>query len=67
MTCLPIYTKKIGINRSSLSWYLFKAGAADLVNKRPMAEQIAGLEMLRYQSPNIRHDLFYWVRQARNL
>ena len=32
-----------------------------------MAEQIAGLEMLRYQSPNIRHDLFYWVRQARNL
>lgn len=59
--------KKIDINRSSLSWYLFKAGIADLVNKRPMAEQIAGLEMLRYQSPNIRHDLFYWVRQARNL
>ena len=43
--------KKIDINRSSLSWYLFKAGVADLVNKRPMAEQIAGLEMLRYQSP----------------
>ena len=50
--------KKIDMNRSSLSWYLFKAGIADLVNKRPMAEQIAGLEMLRYQSPNIRHDLF---------
>lgn len=51
---------------SQITTHILTAGAADLVNKGPMAEQIAGLEMLRYQSPNIRHDLFYWVRQARN-
>lgn len=41
-------------------------GAAELVNKGAMAEMIVGLEYLRYQTPNIRHDLFYWVRQAKN-
>lgn len=51
---------------SQITTHILTAGASDLVNKGPMAEQIAGLEMLRYQSPNIRHDLFYWVRQARN-
>ena len=51
---------------SQITTHILTAGAADLVNKGPMAEQIAGLEMLRDQSPNIRHDLFYWIRQARN-
>ena len=51
---------------SQITTHILTAGAADLVNKGPMAEQMVGLEMLRYQSPNIRHDLFYWVRQARN-
>lgn len=46
--------------------HIITADASELVNKGPMAEQIAGLEMLRYQSPNIRHDLFYWLRQAKN-
>ena len=41
-------------------------GAAELVNKGAVAEMIVGLEYLRYQTPNIRHDLFYWVRQAKN-
>jgi hypothetical protein len=40
--------------------------AANLVNKGPMAELIAGLEMPRYKSPNLRHELYYWTRQARN-
>lgn len=40
--------------------------AADLVNKGPIAEQIVGLEMLRYKTPNLRHELYYWVRQAKN-
>ncbi|MBP5418337.1 MAG: ATP-binding protein [Bacteroidales bacterium] len=39
---------------------------SDLVNKGPMAEMIAGLELLRYNSPNIRHDLFYWLRMTKN-
>ena len=40
--------------------------AADLVNKGPIAEQIVGLEMLRYKTPNLRHELYCWVRQAKN-
>ncbi len=31
-----------------------------------MAEMIAGLELLHYRTPNIRHDLYYWTRQAKN-
>lgn len=38
----------------------------DIVNKGPMAEMIAGLEMIRYKTPNLRHDLFCWVRMERN-
>lgn len=38
----------------------------ELVNKGPMAEMVAGLELLRYQNPNIRHDLYYWAKQERN-
>ena len=45
---------------------ILTANVSDLVNKGPMAELIAGLELLRYQTPNIRHDLYYWLRQAKN-
>lgn len=51
---------------TQMTTHILTAGVAELVNKGPMAEQIAGLEMLRYQSPNIRHDLFYWLRQAKS-
>lgn len=40
--------------------------AADLVNKGPMAELIAGLELIRYQVPNLKHELYYWTRQQKN-
>lgn len=40
--------------------------AADLVNKGPMAELTAGLELLRYRDPNLRHELYYWTRQEKN-
>ena len=36
----------------------------DLVNKDPMAEMQAGLELLHYRTPNLRHELFYWQQQA---
>ena len=39
---------------------------ADLVNKGPLAEMVAGLEILRYKTPNLRHELYYWVRNAKN-
>lgn len=31
-----------------------------------MAEMTAGLEMLHYMTPNIRHELYYWTRQAKS-
>lgn len=51
---------------SELTAQILTASAADLVNKGPMAELVVGLEMLHHMSPNIRHDMFYWVRHARN-
>lgn len=51
---------------SDITAHILTANASDLVNKGPMAEQIAGLELLRNQSPNIRHDLFYWLRMSKN-
>ena len=51
---------------SSITTHILTATAADLVNKGPMAEMLAGLEVLHYLSPNIHHDLFYWVRKAKN-
>ena len=53
-------------NATEITTRILTSNAADLVNKGPVAEQIAGLEMLRYRSPNIRHELFFWTRQARN-
>ena len=45
---------------------ILTASAADLVNKGSVAETLAGLELLHYLSPNLHHELFYWMRQARN-
>lgn len=39
---------------------------ADLVNKGSMAEMIAGLEIVRNQSPNLKYELYYWMRAAKN-
>ena len=51
---------------TEVTTHVLTANATDLVNKGALAEQIAGLELLRYQRPNVRHDLFYWVRLSRN-
>lgn len=45
---------------------IFTASASDLVNKGPLAEMIAGLEILRYKTPNMRHELYYWNRMQKN-
>lgn len=39
---------------------------AQLVNKGGIAEMSAGLELQRYHTPNLRYELFYWQRAARN-
>lgn len=51
---------------SAITAQILTATAADLVNKGPMAEMLTGLELLHYLTPNLHHDLYYWVRQAKN-
>lgn len=51
---------------TEITAHILTAGASELVNKGPMAEQVAGLELLHYRTPNIRHELYYWLRQAKN-
>ena len=53
-------------NTSAITSQILTATAADLVNNGPMAEMLAGLELLHYLTPNLHHDLYYWVRQAKN-
>ena len=51
---------------SEMTTQILTATVADLVNKGPMAELLCGLEILHTQSPNIRTNLFYWQRMAKN-
>ena len=51
---------------SELTEQILTSDIADLVNKGPMAEMTVGLELLRYRTPNIRHEIFYWLREAKN-
>jgi predicted AAA+ superfamily ATPase len=53
-------------NITEITTHILTATASDLVNKGPMAEMLAGLELLHYRTPNLQHELFYWLRQARN-
>ena len=51
---------------TAVTTQILTSSASDMVNKGPMAEMLAGLELLHYPSPNLHHELFYWVRQAKN-
>jgi predicted AAA+ superfamily ATPase len=51
---------------SELTEQILTSDITDLVNKGPMAEMLAGLELLHYRTPNIRHEIYYWQRQAKN-
>ena len=51
---------------TEITTHILTATAADMVNKGPMAEMLAGLELLHYRSPNLKYELFYWVRQSKN-
>lgn len=53
-------------NMSQNSQFILTATANELVNKGNLAEMIAGLEIVRYLEPNVRHELHYWLRQAKN-
>lgn len=51
---------------SAITTQILTASAADLVNKGTVAEMLAGLELLHYRTPNLKHELYYWLRQAKN-
>lgn len=51
---------------SDLTTHILTSDITELVNKGDVAEMIAGLEILRYSTPNIRHELFYWQRMEKN-
>ena len=51
---------------SELTTQILTSDVSELANKGPMAEMVAGLEILHYKTPNIRHDLFYWLRMTKN-
>ncbi len=51
---------------SELTARILISDVSELVNKGPMAEMAAGLEMYHYMTPNNRHELNYWQRMARN-
>ncbi len=40
--------------------------ATELVNKGHLTEMVAGLELMRYQSPSQRHDMYFWMRTEKN-
>lgn len=54
------------VDVAKISGEILTENATDLVNKGPLAEMVAGLEMLRYKTPDLRHELYYWVRLAKN-
>ena len=45
---------------SEITKSILVSAASDLVNKGHLAEMVAGLELLKYNLPTQRHDLFYW-------
>lgn len=54
------------IDVSQITSEILTEDPTDLVNKGPMAEMVAGLEILRYKTPDLRHELYYWVRLSKN-
>ena len=63
---LRILNMSMGYNSRDIVEGILLSSVTDLVNKGAMTEMVAGLEMMRYKSPNIRHDSFYWERDVRN-
>ena len=51
--------------QSELSKLILVGAASDLVNKGHVTEMVAGLELLKYNTPTQRHDLYYWQNLAR--
>lgn len=53
-------------NVAEITTHILTASQTELVNKGTVCEMVAGLEILRNLPPNLRHDMYYWTRQAKN-
>lgn len=51
--------------QSDMSKLILIGAATDLVNKGSITEMVAGLELLKYNTPTQRHDLYYWQNLSR--
>ncbi len=51
--------------QSEMTKLILVGAASDLVNKGHITEMVAGLELLKYNTPTQRHDLYYWQNLAR--
>ena len=51
--------------QSEISKLILTGTAAELVNKGHITEMVAGLELLKYNSPTQKHDLYYWQNLSR--
>lgn len=51
--------------QSKMSKLILAGTASDLVNKGHITEMVAGLELLKYNTPAQRHDLYYWQNLSR--
>ena len=60
----PTYRKMLLLDSGLLLRWLDMTG--DISALTALTEMIAGLELLRYRTPNMRHELFYWMRKAKN-
>lgn len=52
-------------NSSEISKQILVGTTSDLVNKGHISEMVAGLELLKYNSPLQKHDLYYWQNLSR--
>lgn len=50
---------------SEMSRLILVGTASDLVNKGSLTEMVAGLELLKYNTPSQKHDLYYWQNLSR--
>lgn len=51
--------------QSEIARLILAGAATDLVNKGHITEMVAGLELLKYNTPTQRHDLYYWQNLSR--
>lgn len=51
---------------TDLTTHIITGDLVELVNKGPVAEMVVGLELLHNNMPNMRHEMYYWQRMARN-